>query len=277
MSAAVLPAESSIRAEDINDVLRADGAPLKYRDWAPLLGKPLVCLDLTEPEASALMTAYITAGCLGRRPRFPEDIADTLAALEARAAVPWPAFVRYDAASVRDSPAGYPVLSAKELVTALCTSFRGYSSLQQGDRTVYMVPYDARFDTEREYRLYVYNGRVTGCCPWAWDEYNEFYDGASADDVLAFVARARDAYVPRLNALYASYVLDVLRTDAGEVVPVEVNAWERSGAGRWSWKEGVLTAPGGAVALRRSNATQFMNVRLSLVRMMLGSKTSGAL
>jgi len=129
-----------------------------------------------------------------------------------------------------------PVSTAKQIVTALVTSYRCVNMFERQEPVgLYVLPFCSHFDCNKEFRIFVCKNRVT-----AVSQYNEAEDrgwGACSDTdltnivhhtVILLIAMVRQAAVLKL-ALPASFTLDVF-CHADQDFAVELIELNSSGA-----------------------------------------------
>lgn len=151
--------------------------------------------------------------------KYPMLYEDELQAVEAKLQpLPSPPyFARLSRCSTKGGQGGVgPFYIAKQIVTALVTSYRCVTALEQQEPVgLYLLPFQPHFDCDKEFRVFVHNCKVT-----AVSQYNEAEDcgwGTYADaDLLKVVGSAVDLLDEMLQkaaelklALPSCFTLDV--------------------------------------------------------------------
>lgn len=80
-------------------------------------------------------------------------------------------FFRFDSNSPKDGYGEYPVFNPKQVINMIETSDRAYKALKRSDRTLYFVKYEMDWDIAREFRVFIYQRRVTAISQYS--TYNE--------------------------------------------------------------------------------------------------------
>ena len=151
--------------------------------------------------------------------KYPMLYEDELQAVEANLQ-PHPSppyFARLSRCSTKGGQGGVgPFYTAKQIVTALVTSYRCVTALEQQEPVgLYLLPFQPHFDCDKEFRVFVPNCKLT-----AVSQYNEAEDcgwGTYADaDLLKVVGSAVDLLDEMLQkaaklklALPSCFTLDV--------------------------------------------------------------------
>ena len=79
-------------------------------------------------------------------------------------------FFRFDGRSPKDGASEYPVFTAEQVITKIVTSKRGFTSMMDGEDTIYFVKYENNWDRQREFRVFVYKQRVTAISQYTYDK-----------------------------------------------------------------------------------------------------------
>jgi hypothetical protein len=178
-------------ADEAPDLPIPTNAPTSFERWLPLVMRrrnlpstALQVVGLSKAQVRTMVQAQnasIHTKVLSRA--YAEDLEDEVRpAFASLSFPPQGLFMRLDACSAKDGTHSVPgkmaVSSAEEVVLALSTSDRVRSAmtkfLASGDESIriYLLPFDERIRTEREYRVFCVPGtlRITGLSQYRWHE-----------------------------------------------------------------------------------------------------------
>jgi hypothetical protein len=150
-------------------------------------------------------------------------------------------FVRFDSASPKDGKRSWPLLTASEVIEQVVTSERALRALEDGNRTLYFCYYVPRWDPQREVRVFVYKGKVTGISqyPIRSDYFRTFSDDGLkfiAGGIVSLIEKGMPEMILALNT--ENFVCDVYVEDHGFGGIIEFNSfgyWLASGSSYFHW------------------------------------------
>lgn len=211
--------------------------------------------DLTVREAKILGECCASGFLTGRVPaQYEEEMAEIAERMQAY----WPEkpdgyFFRFDSASPKDGVVGFPVRNAAEAVRNIATSKRAMRALENGERSLFFANFDKTWDENREFRVFVRNGRVTAVSqyvPWRPCVLSERSDEEVANTTRSMVRYLEEDVLPSvLPALGTNDVVaDTYACPDGTFRVVEFNSfgyWLASGSALFHWLEdrAVLYGP----------------------------------
>lgn len=79
-------------------------------------------------------------------------------------------FFRFNGRSPKDGAIEFPVLTPRHVITKIITSKRGFTSLIDGEDTIYFVKYVDNWDRKREFRVFIYKQQVTAISQYTYDK-----------------------------------------------------------------------------------------------------------
>jgi hypothetical protein len=78
-------------------------------------------------------------------------------------------FVRLDSLSPKDT-VQFPITNIHQFLEQLCTSKRFQSALASGNRCLYFLHFDTKWNKQCEYRMFVYHGQITAISQYSTEE-----------------------------------------------------------------------------------------------------------
>lgn len=209
-----------------------------------------ITISLSLAQCRMLAEAAYCGSITDRRPEMYEEellaveamIAD---AMKGSSIEKW--FVRLNEASPKDGKFGCgPLRSAADIVTSLATSMRARRALltmtqmEKGD-TLYLVPWQKDWNEGNEFRVFVYNRKVTAISQYVWHkDVGWSQDGLKgvAPEILSY---CNETIIPKM--MIDSFVVDVIIVSPGDsaefhVELVEFNSFGAelaSGAALFHW------------------------------------------
>ena len=157
-------------------------------------------------------------------------------------------FVRSELVSLKAGIHGPgPYFSLKQAIESIVTSKIGHTCFREEDTscTLYLMKWLV-LDGDREFRVFVYNGRITAISQQHWYRSNKWLNTLREEEIQAvgkaIVNHFEQEIKPRLNS---SYVMDVVFTDDNSLYFIEPNAFGKMyGAGsalfHWEIDEDIL-------------------------------------
>ncbi|KAI8917802.1 hypothetical protein DFJ77DRAFT_439263 [Powellomyces hirtus] len=234
-----------------------------------------ICVPLTMRECMVLREYSRIGQATMHYPSDDDDLMPIIDKIDrgiaGQVGVTPPFFARLEGVSTKDGVNGPgPFFTGKEVVKAIVTSLRCYREFDGnpgGANSVYLFPWRADLDTDREFRAFVSNTRVTAISQYSWTRESIWSDPtqdaalrAIAADIVRLVerilAKHPDIFIPR------SFVLDVAALSSG-VELIELNAFGAqlsAGSGLFHWIKDLDLLYG--ASLKGSNAENRIELRI---------------
>lgn len=175
-------------------------------------------------------------------------------------------FVRTDHVSLKTGIHGKgPYTSIKQIIESICTSTPGHKAVEQYDTTInlYIIPW-LELETDYEFRLFVYNNKLTGISVQHIYKRNEKLNNKTDDDIKNLVQRIIDYFynnflkkwsLTKSKNMIENYTIDIAFLNINLIYFIEVNPFGAEHAAgsslfHWIYDKDILCGNGDIVEFR---------------------------
>jgi hypothetical protein len=106
-------------------------------------------------------------------------------------------FFRMTTASPKDGTPQYPVEYANEVLEKIITSKRASYWFENGHSTLYFAPYEFTWDSYNEFRVFVYEKKITAISQYVCEAFTEY--ASLSDEQLETIVYAIDEFYKHLS------------------------------------------------------------------------------
>jgi len=153
-------------------------------------------------------------------------------------------FVRFNRASPKDGVATFPLMTPEHVIRQIVTSKRALQCLSNDDATMYFCKFDPLWNSERELRVFIYDGNITGISQYVCSDISDIFSIMSNEQISTIADNSISSINMILQKLVIafgtkSFVCDIYVNEDLSVRIIEFNSfgyWLAAGSCLFNWK-----------------------------------------
>lgn len=217
--------------------------------WRNIINYPIIFeYTFTKDEIYTLKESFNIGIIAGRLPViYKEEIDDIIKRLsdvmsKFNAKYGW--FIRFNRSSPKDGIGSFPLMTAEQVIKQIVTSNRAAQAIYHNDTTIYFCKFDPKWDSERELRVFIYNGKVTAISQYSCYHVVDIFANMKDNGLTTItnnITNIINILLPQLILSFNtnSFVCDVYVNHDSSIKIIEFNSfgyWLASGSGLFDWK-----------------------------------------
>jgi len=135
-------------------------------------------------------------------------------------------FVRTEHVSLKTGMHGTgPYYSIKQIIESICTSSHGHAALRKTDKelNIYLIPW-LNMDTEKEFRVFVFDNRITGISVQQLYRRNKWLEEMNEDQIMSLIDKINDYFTneflekwlnTQVTQMTKKFTMDLVLLDTG--------------------------------------------------------------